>query len=82
MCILSTGSGALDCNEGPWYRLQLQESALGLGMKTAYSNICDQFDQATAHDPDGKLDKDMFHGDPSFAGLTRTGFIKYGSLTN
>ena len=50
-------------------------------METAYANICDQFNQAAEFDTDKKLNKELFYGNTSFAGLTRTGVIKRGSTT-
>jgi len=76
------GRNPLDSNDGPWHRLKQQKSAMCLGMKIAYTNICGQFDQAVVLDVDEKLDKDWFYGDTSFARMTRTGVIKRGSLTH
>ena len=44
-------------------------------------HICERFDQLTLLDLENKLDKDLFHGNTSFAGLTNEGVINKGSLT-
>jgi len=40
------GRNPLDSSDGPWHRLEQQESAMCLGMKIAYTYVCGQFDQA------------------------------------
>jgi len=75
------GNNTLGSDEGPWHTLMQKDSSLGRGVNEAFGKICSQFEQNTHLDIEEKLDKALFHGNPSFAGMTNAGVIKKGSLT-
>ena len=49
------GQTALDSDDRAWHALRQKESTLGLGMETAYENICNQSNHAAQFDTEEKI---------------------------
>ena len=77
------GDNSPNMEEGPWHKLLShgKRSAIGTGINQAFHYIVEKFNSSLEFDNDNKLNADLFHNDPAFAGFTANGLIKWGSIT-
>ena len=77
------GHHALNGEDGPWHKLLSHgtRSPVGSGISQAFENIVNRFNSNLDFDTDNKLNSELFHNIPTFAGFTADGIIKQGSIT-
>ena len=78
------GNRALNAEEGPWHKLLIHgmRSAVGTGIDRAFENIVQNFNSNLEFDVDNKLNTELFHNTPAFAGFTEEGIINVAQSQN